>query len=41
VQGVHELNMTEWGIRPPRLMLGTLRVHEDVQVHFDLLLSPR
>jgi polyisoprenoid-binding protein YceI len=41
VQGIHELNMTEWGIRPPRLMLGTLRVHEDVQVHFDLFLSPR
>jgi len=41
VQGVHELNMTRWGIRPPRLMLGTLRVHEDVQIHFDLLLSPR
>lgn len=41
VQGIHELNMTEWGMRPPRLMLGTLRVHEDVQIHFDLFLSPR
>jgi polyisoprenoid-binding protein YceI len=41
VQGVHELNMTRWGVRPPRLMLGTLRVHEDVQVHFDLTVAPR
>ncbi|TVP58572.1 MAG: YceI family protein [Gemmatimonadales bacterium] len=36
LKGMHELNMTDWGIRPPRLMLGTLRVHEDVQVHWDL-----
>jgi polyisoprenoid-binding protein YceI len=41
VTGVHELNMTRWGVRPPRLMLGTLRVHEDVRVHFDLLVSSR
>lgn len=41
LQGVHELNMTRWGIRPPRLMLGTLRVHEDVQIHYDLLVTPR
>lgn len=36
LKGTHELNMTDWGVRPPRLMLGTLRVHEDVQVHWDL-----
>lgn len=41
LQGVHELNMTRWGIRPPRLMAGTLRVREDVQIHFDLLVTPR
>jgi len=41
LQGMHALNMTEWGIRPPRLMLGTLRVHEDVEVHFDLRVAPR
>jgi polyisoprenoid-binding protein YceI len=39
VSGMHELDMTEWGVRPPRLMLGTLRVHEKVQVHFDLRLT--
>jgi polyisoprenoid-binding protein YceI len=41
VTGVHEMNMTRWGVRPPRLMLGTLRVHEEVRVHFDLLVAPR
>jgi polyisoprenoid-binding protein YceI len=41
VSGMHELNMTRWGVRPPRLMLGTLRVREDVQVHFDLAVSSR
>ncbi len=41
LRGVHTLNMTEWGVRPPRLFLGTLRVHENVEVHFDLLLTRR
>lgn len=41
LKGVHTLDMTTFGMRPPRLMLGTLRVHEDVEVHFDLLLSRR
>lgn len=36
LEGSHELNMTDWGISPPRLMLGTLRVDEVVQVHWDL-----
>jgi polyisoprenoid-binding protein YceI len=39
VAGMHELDMTEWGVRPPRLMLGTMRVHEKVQIHFDLRLT--
>ncbi|TVP45724.1 MAG: YceI family protein [Gemmatimonadales bacterium] len=41
LQGTHTLNMTEWGIRPPRLMLGTLRVREDVEIAFDLRVAPR
>lgn len=36
LEGSHELNMTDWGISPPRLMMGTLRVDEVVQVHWDL-----
>lgn len=38
VAGTHEILMSEYGIRAPRLMLGTLRVHDPVVVHFDLRL---
>jgi polyisoprenoid-binding protein YceI len=39
VTGVYELNMKDFGVKPPSLMLGTMRVGEKVQVHFDLLLK--
>lgn len=38
VSGSKEIDMTEWGVSPPRLMMGTLRVHEAVKVNFDLSL---
>ena len=38
VTGAHELNMREYGIKPPTLMLGTLKVDEKVVVRFDLAL---
>lgn len=40
VTGRYPLAMTEWGIRPPRLMMGTLKVGDTVTVNFDLLLQP-
>lgn len=40
VTGSHDLNMTEWSVEPPKLMLGTLKVKETVTVRFDLLLQP-
>lgn len=40
VTGAYELKMTDWGVEPPRLMMGTLRVGETITVHFDLLLQP-
>ncbi len=40
VRGQHALEMTNYGVTPPRLMMGTLRVHDPVVVHFDLLLRP-
>lgn len=40
VVGNYELDMTEYGVKPPRLMLGTLKVHDNVTVHFDLVLKP-
>jgi hypothetical protein len=40
VRGSHELDMTEFGVKPPRLMLGTLKVHDRVTVHYDMVLRP-
>jgi polyisoprenoid-binding protein YceI len=39
VTGTHELRMTEYGLKPPTLMLGTMKVNERVKVGFDLLLK--
>lgn len=40
LQGSHELDMTEWGVKPPRLMLGSLKVHDVVTIFFDFTLRP-
>jgi hypothetical protein len=40
VTGKVPLNMKQWGILPPTLMLGTLKVGESVTVRFDLVLAP-
>lgn len=40
VKGSHQLSMSQFDIKPPTLMLGTLRVHDPVVVHFDILLKP-
>ena len=39
VTGSYEIRMTEYGLKPPTLMLGTLKVNERVKVGFDLLLT--
>jgi hypothetical protein len=39
VQGSYALKMTDWGVAPPTLMLGALKVGEVVTVRFDLLLQ--
>ncbi len=39
VTGVQELKMTDYSLKPPTLMLGTMRVNELVKVNFDLLLK--
>jgi hypothetical protein len=36
VRGEQELRMTDFGVRPPTLMLGTLRVGDEVRVRFEL-----
>jgi polyisoprenoid-binding protein YceI len=39
VNGVYELQMTEYGLKPPSLMFGRIKVRETVKVNFDLLLK--
>jgi polyisoprenoid-binding protein YceI len=38
VTGRHTLRMSEFGIKPPTMMMGTLRVRDPVTIHFRLLL---
>lgn len=39
VRGRYLLRMTDWGVRPPTLMLGTLKVLESVIIRFDFALE--
>jgi len=38
VRGTKALVMTDYGVRPPTLMLGTMRVNPNVTIGFDVLL---
>jgi hypothetical protein len=40
LKGETKLNMEDFGVKPPVLMLGTLKVGKDVKVSYDLLLNP-
>jgi polyisoprenoid-binding protein YceI len=39
VTGEYPLKMTEYDLKPPKLMFGRIKVGETVTVHFDLLLK--
>jgi polyisoprenoid-binding protein YceI len=39
VSGSREVRMTEFGLKPPTLMLGTLKVDERIKVGFDVILK--
>ena len=39
-KGSKQLKMTDFGVRPPTLMMGTMKVHDPVKVSFDVLLKP-
>ncbi len=39
-QGQYTLNMKDYGVKPPKLMLGMLKVHKDVKVAFDVSVDP-
>jgi polyisoprenoid-binding protein YceI len=40
VTGAYALKMTDFGLKPPSLMMGTMKVDPLVTVNFDLLLKP-
>lgn len=41
VAGTYALKMTDYGLKAPKLMLGTMRVNENVTVGFDIVLKDR
>ena len=40
VKGSKQIKMSEWGVKPPSLMMGTMKVHDPVTIHFDVALKP-
>lgn len=40
IRGSKELRMTEFEIKPPTMMMGTLRTSDQIVIRFDLLMSP-
>lgn len=41
ITGTYQFKMTEFGLKPPTLMFGTMKVHDLVKVGFDVLLKDR
>jgi hypothetical protein len=39
VVGTHHFRMSEFGLKAPTLMLGTLKVGDEVEVNFELYLK--
>lgn len=40
VDGRYAMRMTEWGVKPPSLMLGTMKVRESVVIRFAVAVKP-
>jgi polyisoprenoid-binding protein YceI len=39
VAGSKQINMKEWGVKPPSLMLGAMKVNEMVTIYFDVIVK--
>jgi len=39
LQGQYTLKMSDYGIKPPTLLMGTIKVRDPIEVHFDLRLQ--
>jgi hypothetical protein len=40
LEGTHPMNMSDFGIKPPKMMMGTIKVHDPIVVRYRLLLVP-
>ena len=40
MKGARAIKMSEYGVKPPTLILGTMKVRDQVTVSFDLVLNP-
>lgn len=40
ITGSKQFRMTEFGVKPPKLMMGAMKVNDPVTVRFDLVLNP-
>ena len=40
VKGSTAFAMTDYGVKPPSLMMGTMKVHPNVKVNFDVVVKP-
>jgi hypothetical protein len=41
LEGSEKLLMSEYGIEPPKMFLGTLKVHDPITIHYRLFLIPK
>ena len=41
LEGSEKLLMSEYGIEPPKMFLGTLKVHDPITIHYRLYLIPK
>jgi len=41
LKGSKTIKMTEWGVKPPSLMFGTMKVRDPVTIRFELVLEPK
>ena len=39
VRGSKPVDMTQWGVQPPSLMMGTMKVNRAATIHFDVVLG--
>jgi len=41
VRGSKKINMLDFGVQPPTALMGLVKAHKDLVVHFDLIVAPQ